>query len=180
MSDEDAILKSMQNLIDDLRRYARGMLRRTSADLTLEATDLVNMAWLKLHSNGHLDLSSPRAVFPLYVTAMKSQLRDYLRTRQRKKRGGPERHRESIEFLNQLAAADMDPLQLIDQLDELGAMGEERQAAAVAGRIFYSLTNAELAEQLGVSVKTVEEDLRKARAWLKNRHTPPVPDSPMP
>jgi RNA polymerase sigma factor (TIGR02999 family) len=169
MNEEEAMLHSLQRMIDDLRIYAKGMLRRTSPELTLQATDLVNMAWLKLNGHGPVNMENPKDIFGLYVTAMKSQLRDYLRTRRRKKRGGAERQRESLEFLQQLADADVDGLEFIDQLDELAAMGEDRQAAIVAGRIFYGLTNAELAEQLGVSVKTVEEDLRKAKAWLRNQ-----------
>ena len=93
------------------------------ASLTIQATDLVNMAYLKLHSSGQ---------------GMK---------------------------------ADVDPQILIEQLDELEAMGEQRQSAMVIARVFFKLSNAEIAAQLDVSVKTVEEDLRKARAWLKGRHT---------
>lgn len=169
MSEEEKMLHSLQKLIDDLRRYARGMLRRASPELTLQATDLVNMAWLKVNSHGPVPIDNPKDIFGLYVDAMKKQLRDYLRARKRKKRGGGESQRESLEFLQQLTDANVDGLEFIDQLDELKSMGEDRQAAVVAGRIFYGLNNAELSQQLGVSVKTVEEDVRKAKAWMQNR-----------
>ncbi len=87
MEDEE-FNQQLQSIIADLRRYAKGMLRRCDASLTIQATDLVNMAYLKLHSSGQgIDLTDPKSVFGLYVTTMKNQLRDYLRSRKRQKRG---------------------------------------------------------------------------------------------
>ena len=177
MSD-DTINQQLQSLVDDLRRYATRMLRRTDPALTIQATDLVNMAYLKLLKNGkhvELDLSDPSSIFGLYVTTMKNLLRDYLRTRKRQKRGGSEGCRVPVEMIDQLEQANVDPAEFIDQLDELEAMGEGRQASVVAARVFYKLSNAEIASQLQVSIKTIEDDLRKARAWLKER----LPESPI-
>ncbi len=168
MDEDEQMAEQLNRMIEELRRYARGMLRRSDPALTIQATDLVNMAYLKLQSVGKVDLSDPKAVFGLYITTMKTQLLDYLKARKSQKRGGGAA-RAHVECLDQMERAGVTPEQLLEGLDELAAIGKKRQADAVFGRIVSGLTNAELAEQLGVSIKTIEEDLRTARDWLKER-----------
>lgn len=164
----DEAVARFESMVQELRAYARGMLRSSDPAFTLEATDLVNMAYLKLADRQIPEMEDCKSVFGLYVVAMRDQLRDYLRRKSRTKRGG-ESQRRGPNFLEDLSSAGVDPATFVDLLDELDQMGDHRKVQAVVGRIFFSLTNKELAVQLDVSEKTVEADVREAREWLKRR-----------
>ena len=64
-----------------------------------------------------------------------------------------------------LDSAEVDLLALDEALDRLAAL-DERQARVVELRFFAGLTVDEVAEALGVSVRTVASEWRLARAWL--------------
>jgi RNA polymerase sigma factor (TIGR02999 family) len=159
-------------MIHDLRRYAAGMMRRLQYGITLQPTELVNMAFLKLHGKEQLASGDfTGEVFGLYVTTMKHVLRDHLRKRKREKRGGGA-SRIDVEILAELEQAGVDPKVFLEFLDELEAMGQKRREQVMIARVFYKLTNEEIAAQLGVSVGTIEDDMRQAKEWLRKRIHP--------
>ena len=169
MNESEDLNETIRNLSRDLRRYAAGMLKRCPSDLTIQATDLVNMAFLKIHQKEQLATEGGDGeIFGLYVTTMKNLLRDHLRTRRRLRRGG-RREKVQLDIVQGLEAANVEPLAFMELLDELEAMGEERKVKVAVARVLYRLTNEEIAHQLGVSVSTVEDDMRKTREWLKHR-----------
>jgi|GEM_PF-5293613 len=160
------------NMILDLRRYAAGMMRRLQYGITLQPTELVNMAFLKLYGKEQLASGEfTSEIFGLYVTTMKHVLRDHLRRRKRGKRGG-DASKIDVEILAELEEAGVDPEALVDFLDELEAMGHERCAQMMIARVIYKLSNEEIASQLGVSIGTVESDLRQTKEWLRKRLNP--------
>jgi len=164
--DPDELLNA---IVDDLRGYARRMVYY-NAGLTLQPTELVTEAFLKLYgTSGLASVKTQEDVFRLYVRAMKSVLIDYLRAKKTLKSGGNYRQLAVEGILTRLEDAQVDPTQFIDLLDELDAMKKPRLADVVLGRIVMNLTNQEIAANLQVSVATVESDLRTARIWLKDR-----------
>lgn len=171
-SEDDDLPETIDRMVGDLRRYAGGMLGRLQGGITLQPTELVNMAFLKLHDQQHLAHGhDPSPIFGLYITTMKNLLRDHLRKRKRMKHGGG-KSRAEVGVIAELEGRKQDPAAILELLDELETMDERRKVQVVVARIFYKLTNEEIAAQLGVSTGTVEDDLRKAKAWLKQRLTP--------
>ncbi len=132
---------------------------------TLQPTALVHEAWLKLA--GHLGRIEDRQhFFAVASRAMRQVLADHARTRKRKKRGG-DRPRVT---LDQDLGADgaSEGIELVDLDDTLSRLFRlnERHARVVELRIFGGLTVAEVADELHVSLSTVEKDWFMARAWL--------------
>ncbi len=91
---------------------------------------------------------------------------DHARGRNRVKRGGD---REKMPLLDEAVASaelcDLDLLALDEALSELADFGE-RQAQVVELKFFGGLPMLEIAEVIGVSKRTVEDDWSAARAWL--------------
>lgn len=165
---------------DELRRLAQRMLTDEPANITLQATALVNEAYIRL-------ADQTRAVWAdeLHFVAVASQiirriLVDHARHRKRIKRGGD---RQRI-LLDPSALVDdsngVDILELNELLEVL-ATSDDRAARVVELRFFGGLTNEQVARQLDVSSATVDRDWRFARAWLlhrlnSDRSQPPVTD----
>ena len=100
---------------------------------------------------------------------MRRILIDYARARGRQKRGGGDHLVTLHEASTPFRGRDLDHedlLALEEALERLRA-ASERQAAIVELRYFGGLTVAEVAEHLGVSVRTVESDWARAREWLQ-------------
>jgi RNA polymerase sigma factor (TIGR02999 family) len=156
----------------ELRVLAGAYLRRERPGHTLQATEVVNEAYLKLVGQADVDWQGRGHFFGVAARAMRQILVDHARKRSRDKRGGGEQYVTLHEAIMgpargpQCTLADL--IALNDALAELAAL-DERQARIVELRCFTGLKVDEVAEVLGVSRRTVEGGWTHARAWLKRR-----------
>jgi RNA polymerase sigma factor (TIGR02999 family) len=157
-------------MYDELKRVARAYIRRERADHTLGATALLNESYVKLFGGSAFAWENRQQLFCTVVRSMRRLLVDHARKHGAKRRGG-EVQKVSLEDENRGPAMINDPTtfialnQSIDRLSKLNP----RQAAVVEMHSFAGLTEEEAAEILGVSVKTVKNDWRFAKAWLKSQ-----------
>jgi RNA polymerase sigma factor (TIGR02999 family) len=148
-----------------LRRIARRHLRGERAGHTLETTELINEAYLKLVDQS-VSWQSRAHFFGIAARLMRQLLVDYARARQRLKRGG------DLRQISISAAAEIAQEQAVDllALDEaLGTLAnvDPQRSHIVELRFFGGLTIEETAQVMGVSAPTVERGWRAARAWLQ-------------
>ena len=142
----------------ELRKVARNYLGRERAEHTLQPTALVNEAWLRLRDQRRVDWQGRTHVLAVGAQAMRRVLIDHGRGRRRQKRGGGEAHVTLHTWLN---AVNDQPVEVEDALALDAALTklatvDERQASIVEMRYFGGMTVPEVAEALGVSVRTVE------------------------
>lgn len=151
---------------DELRGIARGQLSRERRNHTLQATALLHEAWMKL---GTLQGAEPkdRAHFlAIAARTMRQILVDHARGKKAEKRGsGWDKVTLDI-AIDQLQKEELDLVALDEALRELGAQ-DARKGRVVELRFFGGLSMTEIAEVLGVSVRTAEGDWYMARAWLR-------------
>lgn len=149
----------------DLRRTADLLLRRERPGHTLQPTDLVHEAYFKLVGRDVLDAQSRRHFVAIAARAMRQVLVDHARRRGAAKRGSGY---VEVRITNADAALDVDLAELIALDDALDRLGERnpRLPRVVELRFFAGLTEDEIAETLGVTVRTVQRDWATARAWL--------------
>ncbi|MBX9790965.1 MAG: sigma-70 family RNA polymerase sigma factor [Pirellulales bacterium] len=151
---------------DEFHRLAESYLRRESPGHTLQPTALVNEAYLKLVDQTRADWQGRTHFFALGAQAMRRILVDHARRKQREKRGGG-MHRIALnEELSVSPRRDEDLVELDEALNKLAKI-DPRQARIVELRFFGGLTVAEVAEALGVSKRTVENEWTMVRAWLR-------------
>jgi RNA polymerase sigma factor (TIGR02999 family) len=104
---------------------------------------------------------------------MRQILVDYARRRLAAKRGGG----ATVMSLDDAQAASdprsVDLLALDDALEKLAAV-DPRKARAMELKFFGGLEMAEIASVLGISIKTVEKDVRLGAAWLRSALSPPA------
>ena len=155
----------------EMRAIAHRRLRALASGGTLSTTALVHEAYLKL-----ADASRPpahdRAHFLAVASlAMRHVLVDRARERNALKRGGI-RERVTLDDVELAVDADAEVLlQLDDALTSLAAF-EPRLARVVECRFFGGLTDAETAEALGLTSRTVQRDWVKARVLLRRALEP--------
>lgn len=162
---------------DELRRLAASELSRESPGHTLQATALVNEAYLRLIGSD-IKWQGRKPFFCAAATAIRRILVDHARTRNAAKRGGGARKEQfddsapaaggprGIESELELLAANDGMLELHRSLERLEAY-DARQAEVVLLRYFGGLTIEQTAAALGVSPATVKNDWAFARAWLR-------------
>ena len=150
----------------ELRRIARGQLRHWRANGTLETGTVVHEAFLKLVDQTRVNWQDRAHFFAIAARAMRQVIIDYARRRRRLKRGGGVANLEldarEIAIQNQVEHL----LELDDLLTRLETVNP-RLLQVVECRFFAGYTDAETADILRVSVRTIERDWRTARAWLK-------------
>jgi RNA polymerase sigma factor (TIGR02999 family) len=172
--DERAIEKLMPLVYDELRRLAASYLRRERPGQTLQATALVNEAYVRLISERAHNWQNRTHFVAIAALSMRQILVQRARRRHAVKRGGdPERITLDEQLLPAARAGspgDVDVLALDAALDQLAKL-DERQAKVVEMRYFGGLTVEETAEALGISPATVKREWTLARAWLKRELT---------
>lgn len=149
---------------NELHRIAVLAMRRESEGHTLQPTELVHEAFLRLVGQQHVDWRNRSHFYGIAAQAIRRLLIDHARRRRSLKRDHGLRVTldESIGTENDQA---LDLLALEDALQRLEAV-DPRQAKVVELRYFGGLEIAEVAEALGTSPATVKRDWTFARAYL--------------
>lgn len=144
-------------------------MSRETPGHTLQPTALVHEAYLKLVDQTRADWQGKTHFFAVGARVMRRLLVDHARERGAQKRGAGWRNVTLAEVFAPSEQADLDPEQLLDLNAALERLAEldEREAKVVTLRFFGGLTVEQVAEALGVSKRTVENDWRHARAWLQ-------------
>jgi RNA polymerase sigma factor (TIGR02999 family) len=147
----------------ELRQMASAKMARERSGQTLQATALVHEAWLRL-SDGVFQ--SRAHFFGAAAEAMRRILVDRARRKKASKNGGGAEHVdiEEVEIAAPLGNGD-EMLAVHEALDRLAAY-DSRKAELVKLRYFTGLSFEEVAEVLGISVRTAARDWDFARAWL--------------
>lgn len=164
--DAAALAQLMPLVLDELRRIARGCLRGDRAGHSLQATALVNEAYLRLVDVQRVDWQNRVHFLAMSARLMRRVLVDLARARQSAKRGGGLLRVTFDEALIEGDHRDGDVLRLNEALEALAEL-DERKSRVVELRFFAGLTAEETAAVLQVSVKTVTRDWDFAKAWLK-------------
>jgi RNA polymerase sigma factor (TIGR02999 family) len=163
--DSEALDELTPLLYDELRRLASGQLWRERRNHTLQATEVVHEAFVRLVGS---DVPwQDRAHFLAVATrTMRRLLVDHARGRAREKRGG-DLARVTLQPHDAVIEPPGEEILTLDHALSALADRDERAAAVVELHHFGGLTHDEVAEVLKVSASTVKRDLRVARAWLR-------------
>ena len=161
----EAEAKLIPLVYDHLHHLAARYMRRERPDHTLQASALVNEAYLRLVSQEATDWQDRAHFFGVAARLMRQILVDHARVRQAGKRGGLVEKLPLDQALELSPARSRELIELDDALESLGRL-DPQQARVVELRFFGGLTVEETAEVLGISPRTVKRDWVVARAWL--------------
>ncbi len=152
-------------LVRELRAIAGGFLRRERPDHTLQATALVNEAYLRLANTPTIESGDREHFLSLAARAMRHVLVDHARKRRAARRGGDHQRVTLHRDIAFTTGASVD-LMLLDELLERFGNVDPRGSEVVAMRFFAGLSIDDIARVLGVSDRTVKSDWATARAWF--------------
>jgi RNA polymerase sigma factor (TIGR02999 family) len=164
--DAQALNELMPLVHEELHRIAVRCLSGERRDHTLQATALVNEAYLRLVDVHAIDWQNRAHFLAMAARLMRRVLVDLARAKRADKRSGDLVHVTFDEDLVHDAAAHRDLLRLNDALQALTTR-DERKGKVVELRYFGGLSVEETAAVLGVSTKTVQRDWDFALAWLQ-------------
>lgn len=160
---EDA--RWQKSVYDELYRLAEAALARETPGHSLQPTLIVNDAYLRLLEQRNVDATDRSQVLAAGATIIRRLLVDYARQRKAQKRGGAAGRGVALQISLPDHANHIDILELADALEML-SHENQRAALVVELRFFGGLNTEDIAKQLGVSVRTVSNDWRYAKAWL--------------
>jgi RNA polymerase sigma factor (TIGR02999 family) len=164
--DQQALDELTPLVYEELRQQAARYLRKERPNHSLQATALINEAFLRLIDVKDVQWQNRAHFFAIAANLMRRILVDHARRRDAEKRGGSQVCLTLDEGLAWANEPDVDLLAIDEALDRLAVI-DEQQARIVELRFFSGLTVEETATALGISPKTVKRDWSVARAWLK-------------
>ncbi|MEZ5361265.1 MAG: sigma-70 family RNA polymerase sigma factor [Bryobacterales bacterium] len=174
--DEDAVNKLIPLLYGELRALAQRHMSRERVSHTLQATAVVNEAYMRL-IGADIDFKDRAHFFAVAARTMRRILVDHAKGKRRQKRGS------GVAVLSLEEALVVDPSSDggISDLDEamqrLAAL-DKRKHDVIELHFFGGLTYDEIATALSVSPATVHREVRMAKAWLYRELSPDGEDKP--
>ncbi len=163
--DSAAVDQLFPLIYDELRRLAQRYLSSGGGDNTLQATAVVHEAYVKLIDHDRTGWQDRAHFFAVAARALRQILIDHARGKQRVKRWGGQQRVSFEDALSLGQVPDTHLFSLTDALEKLATAFPD-QAEVVEMRFFAGLTQKEIAEVLGVSLRTVERRWRLGRAWM--------------
>lgn len=162
-----AVEKLTPIVYQELHRLARGAFRRERADHTLQPTALVHEAFLQL-VGADVDWQSRAHFFALAARQMRRILVNHAHARRTAKRGGGS-IAVSLEEAEEIAGPQITEITDIDAALTRLAEFDERKSRILELHYFGGLTYEEMAEALGLSSTTLNDELRLAKSWLRQQ-----------
>ncbi|HEX7571971.1 MAG TPA: sigma-70 family RNA polymerase sigma factor [Bacteroidota bacterium] len=162
--DQSALNKLLPLVYDELRKIASSYLSQERSGHTIQTSDLVHEAYLRL-AEADVSWQNRAHFFGIAARSMRQILVDYARRRDAGKRGGGMTRvslSESVLVLDE----DFSRLLMLDDALRRLEQVDARLCKVVELRYFSGLTVGETAEVLSVSTRTVENDWNLAKAWL--------------
>jgi len=151
---------------DRLRAIAARFMDDERVGHTLQATALVNEAYLRLVGDDRLAWSSKSHFYAAAAEAMRRILIDHARSKGRVKRGGG-RKRMPLDVVDLAARDDVEEILSVDEAVCRLEERDPRMGAIVRLRFYAGLSEAETALALGISDRTVQREWVLARSWLR-------------
>ncbi|HJQ22670.1 MAG TPA: sigma-70 family RNA polymerase sigma factor [Blastocatellia bacterium] len=164
---DQTALERLAPLVErELHRLAQGYLNHERRGHSLQATELVNEAYVRLIDWQNVAWQNRAHFFGMAAQMMRRILVDHARRQQFQKRGGGGAIQVSLERAENIAGpSSVDVIALDDALAAL-AQFDERKSRIVELKFFGGLSEAEIAETLQVSLRTVQREWNLAHAWL--------------
>lgn len=161
----EAMDQLMPLIYDDLRRLANHYLRRERPEHTLQATALVNEAYIRM-TGVQVSWKDRGHFFAVFARLMRRLLVDHARANRRIKRQSV---KISLDEAREVSAKPAFDLVALDHALTQFATFDPRKVEIIELHFFGGLSNEEVADALGISRTTVQRDLRLAKAWLKRQ-----------
>ena len=163
--DQSALDRLLPLVEGELRRLGRGDIARERRGHTLQATALVNEAYLRLIDARNIPWQDRAHFLGICARLMRRVLVDYARSRGYQKRGGDLHQVTLTDALALTSEPAVDVIALDRALDGL-AVVDPRKAKVIELRFFGGLSVEETADVLHVSTDTIKRDWRLAKIWL--------------
>jgi RNA polymerase sigma-70 factor, ECF subfamily len=163
--DAGALEKLTPAVHGELRRMARNYMRRERQGHTLQATALVNEAYLRLVDIEGVDWQDRAHFFALSAQMMRRILVNAAHARGAEKRGGP-LPRVNLDDVPVMCAGKAGELVALDDALKELAKFDQRKAQVIEYRFFGGLSVDETAEVLKISPQSVMRDWKLAKAWM--------------
>ena len=163
--DKEALNRFLPMVYNELRRLASGYLRAEYGSRTIQTTELVHEAYIKLIGGQNISWQNKAHFFGIAANSMRQILVDLARKRKSQKRGGNQTKISLFEGLIIMDDSDDKLLALDEALKKLETL-DERLSKVVELRYFSGLTINETAEVLNTSASTVKREWNLAKAWL--------------
>ena len=163
---EEAFDALVPMVYDRLRALARRQIAGHQRGATLDTTALVHEAYLQLEKEQGVDYQDRGHFYAICARTMRRIIIDYARKRSAQKRGGGKRP-ATLEPGHAVVEEEAETWLAVDRALETMSGFNERLTRIVECRFFAGMTEAETAEALDISLRTVQRDWMRARAWLR-------------
>ncbi len=160
-----AVDQLLPYVYDELRRISSKYLNEEYRNHTLQTTELVHEAYIKMVGNENINWQNRAHFFGIAAQSMRQILVDHARKRKSIKRGEGKMNISLEDAFEISEKSDDQIIALDDALNKL-EMFEERPGKIVELRFFSGLTIEETAEALDISPATAKRDWIFAKAWL--------------
>jgi RNA polymerase sigma factor (TIGR02999 family) len=165
--DASALEDVLPFVYNELRLIAKRYRSKENNGHTMQTTEIINEAYLKLIDQSGTDWQNRSHFFAVASRVMRNLLVDYARAKNYQKRGSGAEKVDLDDVALFTNEADNTIIELHEALERLEKF-DERKARIVELRYFGGLSAEETGEALGVSEITVKREWLKAKAWLYN------------
>lgn len=161
----DAVDQLTPLIYGELRKIARAYLGRERHAETLQPTELVHEAYMRLVGQSEGTFANRKHFYGVAARLMRQILADHFRRKRSLKRGAGA---SAVPLEEALVAGDGKPADIVALDDAMNALGQfdERKCKVIELRFFGGFSAEETAEALGISIATVGREQRLAEAWL--------------
>jgi RNA polymerase sigma factor (TIGR02999 family) len=177
--DRSALDKLFPLVHSELRRIAQRQMSQERPSHTLQATALVNEAYLKLAGQQGFDWQNRAHFFAVCAQVMRHILIDHARAHSRDKRGGGA-VKVSLNDALVVAADQADHFIALDDALRVLERLDPQKGKLVELRYFGGLSIEETAEVMNISPRTVRREWQRAKAWLYRMMTEGIEDETRP